>query len=128
MRLFDGSSLEEYVLGKRRNEIKTLMIEGAYILDISLAKVISAIRDAERDGRIDPSVSDELIQALSRIPFRRVGIKKHMKSALEISRMGISAENSLFLAVAKDRGMELVTCDKEMGKAAKMLEIKCIVI
>ncbi|PNV77973.1 MAG: hypothetical protein C0200_03465 [Thermoproteota archaeon] len=128
MRLFDGSSLEEYILGRRRNEIKKLMMDGAYILDISLARVISAIINAERDGRIDPSVSDELIQALSRVPFRRVGIKKHMKSALEISRIGVSAEISLYLAVAKGRGIELVTCDEEVGKTAKILGVKCIVI
>jgi predicted nucleic acid-binding protein len=127
MRLFDGSSLEAYILG-RRDEIKALLMDGAYILDISLTRVLSAVRDAEKSGKIDSSASEELIQALSRIPFRRVGIKKHIKSALEISRMGMSAEKSLYLAVAKERGMELVTCDEEIGRAAKTLGIKCIII
>lgn len=128
MRLFDGSSLKEYILGRRRDEVKALMVEGAYILEISIIEVISAIGDAEKSGRIDPSVSEELIQMLSRIPFRRIGVRRHMKSALDISRMGIPVEKSLYLAVARDREMELVTCDEEIGRAAKAIGVKCIVI
>ena len=124
----DASSMVEYLLetsiGMRVAEI----IEDAQLIapEIMDAEVMSTLRGAVLNGRLEPSRAEAVIASLSQAPIERVS---HQGLSLLAWRyyQNVSAYDAFYLAVAHINDIPLITCDGRLARASGLnVEVRYI--
>ncbi len=90
--------------------------------EIALAEVAQVLWKKQQSGYISQSEADEVLAAVLTLPLEVAGHKGLLLPALSLARRyGLTAYDSLFLALAKKKKAQLVTGDKEVKKVFKRL-------
>ena len=118
--VIDASSMVEYLLGTSAGASVAGIIEDAQLVAPELidAEVMSTLRGAVLNGRLEPARAEAIIATLSQAPIERVS---HRTLSLLAWRyyQNVSAYDAFYLALARVNGIPLVTCDGRLARAAR---------
>ena len=111
----------EYLLETPAGHRVARMIEDSQLIAPELidAEVMSTLRGAVLNGRLEPARAEMIIATLSQTPIERVS---HRTLSLLAWRyyQNVSAYDAFYLAVAHINGIPLVTCDGRLARAASL--------
>ena len=99
----------------------------ALVPELWHCEVANALRSALRAGRIDESFVREACELLGELDIRTdvVGVPVQ-RLALEAHATGLTAYDTCYLLLARDRGLPLVTLDAALASAAALANVDLV--
>ncbi len=131
MKVIDSSALIKYFSREEGWErVREVMLEGVVTLDLAIKELSNAlwkkVRRAEMSIDIARSILEDLI-ANKAIPIESED--KYLDKAFEIAvEHGLTVYDSLFIAMALKRSLDLITCDENQASIARKLGVKTLTI
>lgn len=120
-RLRDGSSEDE----ARIDDVSATGF--ALVPELWHPEVAHALRSALRAGRIDEPFVREACELLGQLDIRTDVVGTQVQRlALESTHYGLTAHDTCYLLLARDRGLPLVTLDAALARAAESAEVELI--
>ena len=117
-KVVDASALAAILFGEPEAEAMAAALNGAQLIAPRLLPIEIANVCVKKIKR-SPVDQDRLLQALSL--YSKLAIEladiDHQRCALAALRSGLTAYDAAYLLLAKDRGAELVTLDKDLAAA-----------
>lgn len=119
--LRDGSSEDEA-------RIDDVFATGfALVPELWHAEVANALRSARRAGRIDEPFVREACELLGQLDIRTDVVGNRVQRlALESQSYGLTAYDTCYLLLARDRGLPLVTLDAALAHAAESANVELV--
>ena len=129
MIVIDSSALAKYLLKEEGwREVRKHLEEGCVTLGLAIEEVVNALWKRIVMGHLDEGYAKEVVRS-----FLESGIVKvekqdqFLEEALSVAvRRKMTVYDSMFIALAKKRGLPLLTSDKEQAKAAEEEGVKTI--
>lgn len=122
--VLDASAALGWLLGdvdeETRGIIDVLLTQGfALVPDLWHTEMANALRTCVRTGRIDPDYIDSACRLMERLDIRTdvVGAPIRRLTA-EALHHDLSAYDTSYLVLARDRGLPLATLDRQLADAA----------
>jgi len=131
VKLIDSSALIKYFSREEGWErVREVMLEGVVTLDLAIMELSNAlwkkVRRAEMSIDIARSILEDLITNKA-IPIESED--KYLDKAFEIAvEHGLTVYDSLFIAMALKRSLDLITCDENQASIARKLGVKTLTI
>jgi predicted nucleic acid-binding protein len=131
VKVIDSSALIKYFSREEGWEnVREVMLEGVVTLDLAIKELSNAlwkkVRRAEMSIDIARSILEDLITNKA-IPIESED--KYLDKAFEIAvEHGITVYDSLFIAMALKRSLDLITCDENQASIARKLGVKTLTI
>jgi len=131
VRVIDSSALIKYFSREEGWErVREVMLEGVVTLDLAIKELSNAlwkkVHRAEMSIDIARSILEDLITNKA-IPIE--GEDKYLDKAFDIAlEHGLTVYDSLFIAMALKRNLDLITCDENQASIARKLGVKTITI
>jgi len=127
--VIDSSALAKYLLKEEGwREVRKHLEEGCVTLGLAIEEVVNALWKRIVMGHLDEGYAKEVVRS-----FLESGIVKvekqdqFLEEALSVAvRRKMTVYDSMFIALAKKRGLPLLTSDKEQAKAAEEEGVKTI--
>ena len=121
MRVIDSSSLIKYFVREDGwRHVRELMLEGVISLDMAVKEVANALWRRILQGEMSYEIALKIVRdlAVNRvIPLESED--KYVEKAIEIGvKSKITVYDALFIALAKELSLELITSDKKQAEAA----------
>jgi predicted nucleic acid-binding protein len=131
VRVIDSSALVKYfsrVPGWER--VKLVMLEGILTLDLSTKELANALWKKVMRNQMSHDTAREIIKDIVESKALRVESQEnYLLDALEMAvKANITIYDALFIALAKKKNLELVTCDSTQAEAAEMLGVKVLTL
>lgn len=99
----------------------------ALVPELWHAEVGNALRSALRAGRIDESFVREACELLGHLDIRTDVVGATVQRlALEAHAAGLTAYDTCYLLLARDRGIPLVTLDAALARAAQAANVELV--
>lgn len=119
--VIDASSVVEYFLETPAGVRVAEIIEDAQLIAPELidAEVMSTLRGAVLNGKLEPARAETIISILSQAPIERVS---HRTLSLMAWRyyQNVSAYDAFYLILAEVNDIPLVTCDGRLARATSL--------
>ena len=94
-------------------------LEGALTPALALVEVANALVKEVRAGAMDVAVAHATLRDLMALPLELVPLQQVVAPALEAAlRLGLSAYDGCYLALAEERAALLVTADRRLAERA----------
>jgi len=121
VRVIDSSSLIKYFVREDGwRHVRELMLEGVISLDMAVKEVANALWRRILQGEMSYEIALKIVRdlAVNRvIPLESED--KYVEKAIEIGvKSKITVYDALFIALAKELSLELITSDKKQAEAA----------
>jgi len=133
--VIDASALAKYVLAEEGwEEVKALLAEGAVSVDHVVKEVANALWRKARVLKLeDEGVARRRLRLLSRLieggVVKLVSELDYVDRAFEIAlEHGVTVYDALYIALALEEGLPLVTCDERQYKASRSLGVEALLI
>lgn len=130
MTVIDASALTSYLLREPNYErVGSYLQIGAVSIELVFKETANAILTAYRLGRIDRSSLLAELKALSKMMpiIETDSQEKIIDKAAELAlNTGLTIYDSLYIVLAKERGLPLLTGDKQQAKIAERKGVKVI--
>lgn len=116
--VIDASAAFEYLLNTPKGQRVSELIQDVPPIAPEMldAEVLSALRSAVMRGEIDESQALTALEDLADWPIERVSHRFLVRSAWQF-RHNVSAYDALYIALADQRGMPLLTADGHLARA-----------
>jgi predicted nucleic acid-binding protein len=131
VRVIDSSALVKYFSREPGWErVKLVMLEGILTLDLSTKELANALWKKVMRNQMSYDTAREIIKDIVESEVLRVESQEnYLLDALEMAvKANITIYDALFIALAKKKNLELVTCDSAQAEAAKMLGVKVLTL
>ena len=131
MRVIDSSALVKYFSREADwRAVERVLLEGVLTMDLAVKEVASALRKKVLRGEMSYEVAVEIIKDIVEgRPFPVEPQGPYLVDAFEIAvRNNTTVYDALFIAMARRKGLELVTCDEWQAEIARKLGLKTILI
>lgn len=121
MRVIDSSSLIKYFVREDGwRHVRELMLEGVISLDMAVKEVANALWRRILQGEMSYEIALKIVRDL--VVNRVIPLEsedKYVEKAIEIGvKSKITVYDALFIALAKELSLELITSDKKQAEAA----------
>jgi len=127
----DSSALIKYLLREEGwSEIRKHLEEGCVTLDLALKETINAVWKRVMMGGLEEDYAREVVKAFLRSGIVRVEDQvQFLEEALSAAvRRRITVYDSIFITLAKSRGLPLLTSDREQTRAAEEEGVETILV
>ncbi|MCC6004545.1 MAG: type II toxin-antitoxin system VapC family toxin [Thermofilum sp.] len=106
------------------------MLEGILTLDLSTKELANALWKKVMRNQMSHDTAREIIKDIVESKALRVESQEnYLLDALEMAvKANITIYDALFIALAKKKNLELVTCDSTQAEAAEMLGVKVLTL
>ncbi len=131
MRVIDSSVLVKYFSREKGWEkARKYIVEGAITLDLAIKELGNALWKKVLKNEMEAEIAIEIISDIIREkPMIIEDETKYLAEALKYSiENKITIYDALFIILAKNKNLELVTADKKQAKTADKTGIKTIQI
>ncbi len=131
MRVIDSSVLVKYFSREEGWErARKYVVEGAITLDLAVKELSNALWKKVLRNEIDPELAIEIIEDIIREkPLIIEEETKYLVEALQYSiKYKITIYDALFIVLAKNKNLELVTADKKQAEVAEETGIKTVLV
>lgn len=122
MRVIDSSALVKHFSRKSGwEEVERIMLEGVVTLDLAVKELANALRKKVSENEMNFEIAARIIRdVVEGKPFPVEPQEPYLVEAFEMAlRNDMTVYDALFVAMAKRKGLELVTCDEKQAKAAR---------
>ena len=129
MIVIDSSALAKYLLKEEGwREVRKHLEEGCVTLGLAIEEVVNALWKRIVMGHLDEGYAKEVMRSFLESGIVKVeGQGQLLEEALSVAvRRKMTVYDSMFIALAKKRGLPLLTSDKEQAKAAEEEGVKTI--
>jgi len=121
VRVIDSSSLIKYFVREDGwRHVRELMLEGVISLDMAVKEVANALWRRILQGEMSYEIALKIVRDL--VVNRVIPLEsedKYVEKAIEIGvKSKITVYDALFIALAKELSLELITSDKKQAEAA----------
>ena len=124
MKVIDSSSVAKYVNGERNWESAAKVLdEGCVSLELAVKESGNSLWKRVRRGELSGDQAKQLLSEFTAsLPFTTSEQRGLYVPALEMAAsLGLTFYDALFLALAKEKGLALVTSDSAQAEGAKKL-------
>lgn len=131
MKAIDSSTVAKYLNAEDNwEEAREVLSEGCVSLDLAVIETGNAVWKLARRKEIDTKTAKRRFsEFVASLPFRTVDQAAFYDAAFEISlRTGLSFYDALFVALAKEESLELVTSDRGQAEAARTVGVEARLI
>lgn len=131
MRVIDSSALVKYFSRESGwEEVERIMLEGVVTLDLAVKELANALRKKVSGNEMSFEIAARIIRdVVEGKPFPVEPQEPYLVEAFEMAlRNDVTVYDALFVAMAKRKGLELVTCDEKQAKAARREGVKAVLL
>ena len=131
MRVIDSTAIVKYFSREPGWEkVKQVLLEGVVTLDLSVKELANALWKKVVRNEMSYEVAQEIIRDMVEgKALRMESQENHLVDAFKIAvEANITVYDALFIALAKKKELELVTCDAAQAKAARKLGVKVLML
>ena len=131
MRVIDSSALIKYFAKEESwNKVRQYLLEGVVTLELALKELGNALWKKILRDEMDINIAKTIIHDLYyNRPIKIIDQGKYIDKALELSiKYKITIYDALFIALAKENGLELITSDRKQAEAAMQEGIEVILL
>ena len=131
MRVIDSSSLVKFFSKEEGwKAVRELILEGVISLDLSIKEVANALWKKVLRNEMSISDANKIITDLSEAEaIKIVNQDNYLSKAFEIAvRNRITVYDALFVALAKELNIELITSDTKQAEIAKKEGINTVIV
>jgi len=131
--VIDASTLAKFVLKEDGwREVAEYLKAGTLSVDHAVKEVANAIWRRFRQGTVTHEEAKTMLNALKEILERAVRVEgelTYLDGAAEIAfNRGITIYDSLYIAMAKEKGLKLLTTDESQASAATAENVATILL
>uniref|UniRef100_A0A7C4BBR9 Ribonuclease VapC n=1 Tax=Thermofilum pendens TaxID=2269 RepID=A0A7C4BBR9_THEPE len=131
MRVIDSTAIVKYFSREPGWEkVKQVLLEGVVTLDLSVKELANALWKKVVRNEMSYEVAQEIIRDMVEgKALRMESQENHLVDAFKIAvEANITVYDALFIALAKKKELELVTCDAAQAEAARKLGVKVLML
>jgi predicted nucleic acid-binding protein len=131
VRVIDSSALVKYFSREAGWEkVGEVMSEGVVTLDLAIKELSNALWKKVLKGEMNHEIAMRIIKDIVESkPFPIETQERYLLNAFEVAVKGdVTVYDALFIAMAKGKGLELVTCDEKQAEIAEKLGLKVILV
>ncbi len=133
MIVIDASALTKFVLKEEGwEEVTPYLKTGAVSIDLVIKEVANAVWKKFKQGAVSIKEAKIILQALKEIVEKVIKIEgelNYIDEAVKIAfNRNITIYDSLYIAMAKIKGLNLLTMDENQANAAKAENIIVIIL
>lgn len=131
MRVIDSTAIVKYFSREPGWEkVKQVLLEGVVTLDLSVKELANALWKKVVRNEMSYEVAQEIIRDMVEgKALRMESQENYLVDAFKIAvEANITVYDALFIALAKKKELELVTCDAAQAEAARKLGVKVLML
>jgi len=131
VRVIDSTAIVKYFSREPGWEkVKQVLLEGVVTLDLSVKELANALWKKVVRNEMSYEVAQEIIRDMVEgKALRMESQENHLVDAFKIAvEANITVYDALFIALAKKKELELVTCDAAQAEAARKLGVKVLML
>ncbi|AJB41872.1 PilT protein domain protein [Thermofilum adornatum 1505] len=131
MRVIDSSALVKYFSREPGWErVEQVMLEGVLTLDLSAKEIANALWKKVTRNEMSYEVAMEIVRDIvENKALRMESQESYLMDAFKIAvEAKVTVYDALFVALAKKKGLELVTCDAMQAEVAKSMNVKVLLL
>jgi predicted nucleic acid-binding protein len=131
VRVIDSSALVKYFCREPGWErVEQVMLEGVLTLDLSAKEIANALWKKVARNEMSYEVAMEVVRDIvENKALRMESQESYLTDAFKIAvEAKVTVYDALFVALAKRKGLELVTCDATQAEAAKRMDVKVLLL
>ena len=133
MIVIDASTLAKFILKEEGwEEVAEQLKAGTLSLDLVVKEVANAVWKRFRQGAISREEAKSMLNALKEIQERAIKIEEeltYLDGAAEIAfDRDITIYDSLYIALAKEKGLKLLTADETQASVATAENVDTILL
>jgi len=131
VRVIDSSALVKYFSREPGWErVEQVMLEGVLTLDLSAKEIANALWKKVTRNEMSYEVAMEIVRDIvENKALRMESQESYLMDAFKIAvEAKVTVYDALFVALAKKKGLELVTCDAMQAEAAKRMNVKVLLL
>ena len=131
MRVIDSSALVKYFSREPGWErVEQVMLEGVLTLDLSAKEIANALWKKVTRNEMSYEVAMEIVRDIvENKALRMESQESYLMDAFKIAvEAKVTVYDALFVALAKKKGLELVTCDAMQAEVAKRMNVKVLLL
>jgi len=131
VRVIDSTAIVKYFSREPGWEkVKQVLLEGVVTLDLSVKELANALWKKVVRNEMSYEVAQEIIRDMVEgKALRMESQENHLVDAFKIAvEANITVYDALFIALAKKKELELVTCDAAQAEAARKLGAKVLML
>jgi predicted nucleic acid-binding protein len=131
VRVIDSSALVKYFSREAGWEkVGEVMSEGVVTLDLAIKELSNALWKKVLKGEMNHEIAMRIIKDIVESkPFPIETQERYLLNAFEVAVKGdVTVYDALFIAMAKGKGLELVTCDEKQAEIAEKLGLKVVLV
>ncbi|MFZ8848623.1 MAG: type II toxin-antitoxin system VapC family toxin [Thermoproteota archaeon] len=131
--VIDASALVKFILKEEDwNKVADFLKAGTISVDLVIKETVNAIWKRVMRKEISLEEAESMFEAMKEILNKAVIIENEMDyidEAFEISiRRNVTVYDSLYIALAKKKKLELLTADEIQAQVASLEEVRAIVL
>lgn len=133
MTVIDASALAKFILKEKGwEEVAEELKAGTLSVDLVVKEVANAVWKRSREGAVSPEESKIMLKALKEVLEKAVKVEgelAYLDGAVEITfNRGITIYDSLYIAMAKEKGLKLLTADRTQASVATAENVATIIL
>lgn len=131
MKLIDSSALVKYLSREEGWEkVEEVMLEGVITTDLAIKELANALWRKVLRGEMSCKTAMRIVRDIVEFkPFPIETQERYLLDAFEIAvKNNITVYDALFMAIAKEKDLELVTCDDKQAEIAEKLGLKVVLV
>ncbi|MCQ5340551.1 MAG: type II toxin-antitoxin system VapC family toxin [Candidatus Methanomethylicia archaeon] len=131
MRVIDSSALVKYFSREVGWEkVGEVISEGVVTLDLAIKELSNALWKKVLRSEMNHEIAMRIIRDIVEgKPFPIETQERYLLDAFEIAvKSNVTVYDALFIAMAKRKSLELVTCDEKQAEITKKLGLKVVLI
>jgi predicted nucleic acid-binding protein len=131
VRVIDSSALVKYFSREVGWEkVGEVMFEGVVTLDLAIKELSNALWKKVLRNEMNYETAARIIRDIVEgKPFPIEPQERYLLNAFEIAVKGnATVYDALFIAMAREKGLELVTCDEKQAEIAEKLGLKVVLV
>lgn len=131
MRAIDSSALIKYFSREEGwDRVRDLMRDGVITLDLAVKEIANALWKKVVRGEMEYRVAAEILRDI--VEGKPFPIEKQDIYILEAFKIacenGITIYDSLFIALAKAKNLEIITSDSRQAETARKIGVKALLV
>lgn len=133
MIVIDASTLAKFILKEEGwEEVAEQLKAGTLSIDLAVKEVANAVWKRFRQGAVSREEAKSMLNALKEIQERAIKIEEeltYLDGAAEIAfDRDITIYDSLYIALAKEKGLKLLTADETQANVATAENVDTILL
>ncbi|MGC8543610.1 MAG: type II toxin-antitoxin system VapC family toxin [Vulcanisaeta sp.] len=130
MRVIDSSALIKYFAREISWErVRELMMDGVITIDLAIKEVANALWKKVIRGEVSYDTALTIIKTLLEDAIPIIDQREYLMKALELAvKHRITIYDAIFIVLALEKNMELITSDKAQAAVAEKIGVKVTLV